>query len=140
MSEINYLSEVRPNPGNDGEKPQTCSICGALLVCLSCGNHRDEAMDQARARIAELDERQEDYQGRLWCALGEAVKQMRARINEAEKLLSEGYLGLAEYIYEPVAVLPPDGSMDSPWMKRVRDFLDRDLKPAESPTDNRRNM
>ena len=56
MSEINYLSEVRPNPGNDGEKPQTCSICGALLVCLSCGNHRDEAMDHARARIAELEQ------------------------------------------------------------------------------------
>ena len=55
MSEINYLSEVRPNPGNDGASPQTCSICGALLVCLSCGNHRDEAMDQARARIAELE-------------------------------------------------------------------------------------
>ena len=103
MSEINYLSEVRPNPGNDGEKPQTCSICGALLVCLSCGNHRDEAMDQARARIAELDERQEDYQGRLWCALGqpsgiefiEAVKQMRARIAELERPIDMDEIQLA---------------------------------------------
>lgn len=35
-----YISEIRPNPGNPSAA--TCSECGALLVCLSCGNHRDE--------------------------------------------------------------------------------------------------
>ena len=53
------METSRPNPGNDGEKPQTCSICGALLVCLSCGNHRDEELQQARARIAELEQQLE---------------------------------------------------------------------------------
>lgn len=35
------ISEVRPNPGN--EKGVQCELCGATLVCLSCGNHRPEA-------------------------------------------------------------------------------------------------
>lgn len=48
------LDEIRPNPGNP--KDATCSICGALLVCLSCGEHRDQAIEHARARIAELEE------------------------------------------------------------------------------------
>jgi hypothetical protein len=36
-----YVSEVRPNPGNEDA---CCTICGALLVCMSCGNHQAEAL------------------------------------------------------------------------------------------------
>lgn len=53
MSELNYVREVRPNPGN--EKGACCEICGALLVFLSCGNHGDE-------RVAELTAERDHFE------------------------------------------------------------------------------
>jgi hypothetical protein len=52
-SSANFISEVRPNPGNEFA---TCSICGAVLVCLSCGNHRDEATAHLAERVKELEQ------------------------------------------------------------------------------------
>lgn len=53
MSDVNYIGEVRPNPGN--EQDAQCSICGAVLVCLSCGYHRDASvrvLEEALEKIA----------------------------------------------------------------------------------------
>lgn len=60
MSGTNYISENRPNPGND--KAATCEICGAMLVCLSCGNHQHEAMSliEGITRAAAREKRLRD--------------------------------------------------------------------------------
>lgn len=49
---LNYVGESRPNPGNP--KDLCCSICGALLVCLSCGNYRDERIAKLEIEVASL--------------------------------------------------------------------------------------
>jgi len=49
-ADVNYVGEVRPNPGNKADA--CCEICGALLVCLSCGNHRDENFARLTADLA----------------------------------------------------------------------------------------
>lgn len=50
---VNYVAEVRPNPGNAAEV--MCSICGAVLVCLACGNHRDERIARLEQHVKELE-------------------------------------------------------------------------------------
>lgn len=50
---VNYVGEVHPNPGNPTDA--SCSICGALLVCLSCGNHKDERIATLEQRVRELE-------------------------------------------------------------------------------------
>jgi hypothetical protein len=55
---VNHISEIRPNPGNESA---ACTICGALLVCLSCGNHRTESEQQVIAtRMRDRRGRGED--------------------------------------------------------------------------------
>jgi hypothetical protein len=46
-----HIDRDRSNPGNESA---TCSICGALLVCLSCGNHRDERFADLESQLASL--------------------------------------------------------------------------------------
>lgn len=48
-TQVAHLSEMLPNPGN--EKGATCEVCGAVLVCLSCGNHREPAQPQGRQEM-----------------------------------------------------------------------------------------
>ena len=49
-ADVNYVGEVRPNPGNKADA--CCEICGALLVCLSCGNHRTAVLNALQADVA----------------------------------------------------------------------------------------
>ena len=91
-----FVSEVRPNPGN--EKEASCEICGATLVCLSCGNHRfDPAPGTTREQAIAEVEAEIDLLRKVWPAYYPSDSATMERIVDVEQArLAELKRGLRE--------------------------------------------
>lgn len=98
MSGINYVNDIRSNPGN--EKAARCEICGAVLVCLSCGNHRAAAF--------------EDKYNALWRQLRRLIAAVNAKDwDEATRIANAGAPGTGEATMSGTKPVKKPGTLEN---------------------------